>query len=151
MSSCQICHIFVDLLYNNKLLRLKWPFISENHCPLKKPPRTLIVNTRRANRHFVMGVQGGNFFCPPLNIFRGGGQEKCVLYSNTKKLTLPTGYSVSQDSWIAKLQNRVDFLPPPYRGEARLLKGGACPSLNQARGGLAPPLVARLMDIFHLL
>jgi len=38
-------------------------------------------------------------------------------------------------------------LPPPTGG-ARLLKGGACPPLNQARGGLAPlapPLVARLV------
>ena len=48
----------------------------------------------------LWGGQGGNiswearkFFLPPppLNIFRGG-QEKCVLYSNNKKLTLPTGY-----------------------------------------------------------
>ena len=29
----------------------------------------------------------------------GGGQEKCVLYLNNKKLTLPTGYSVSQHIW----------------------------------------------------
>ena len=46
----------------------------------------------------LWGGQGGKFFfATPLNIFRGG-QEKCVLYSNNKKLTLPTGYSVSQDS-----------------------------------------------------
>ena len=75
-----------------------------------------MTGIRRATRHFVKGGQGGKFFLPPpLNIFRGG-QEKCVLYSNNKKLTLPTGYSVSQNSWIAKLQNRVDFLPPPTGG-----------------------------------
>jgi len=40
----------------------------------------------------------------------------------------------------------VDFVtscPPPPTGGARLLKGGACPPLNQARGA-CPPLVARL-------
>jgi len=29
--------------------------------------------------------------------------------------------------------------PPPLQGGARPLKGGACPPLNQARGGLPPP------------
>jgi len=32
--------------------------------------------------------------------------------------------------------------PPPLQGGASLLKGGACPLLNQARGGLAPPSCA---------
>ena len=57
------------------------------------------VTARRATRHLVRGGLGGiisreKFFGPPLNIFRGG-QEKCVLYLNNKKLTLPTGYSVN--------------------------------------------------------
>ena len=30
----------------------------------------------------------GDFLAPPLT-FLGGGQEKCVLYLNNKKLTLP--------------------------------------------------------------
>ena len=63
-----------------------------------------LKGTRRATRHLIRrGGLGGNIsrearkmFWPPLNIFGGGGQEKYVLYLNNKKLTLPTGYSVSQ-------------------------------------------------------
>ena len=57
----------------------------------------LVIRIRRATRHLVRGGQGGNisrearkiFFGPPLT-FLGGGQEKCVLHLNNKKLTLPT-------------------------------------------------------------
>ena len=31
---------------------------------------------------------------PPLTFLGGGEQEKCVLYSNNKKLTLPTGWGI---------------------------------------------------------
>ena len=56
-------------------------------APLVRPR---VGFSRRATRHFV---KGGNrekhFCCPLLTIFRGGGQEKCLLYSNNKKKTLP--------------------------------------------------------------
>ena len=44
----------------------------------------------------LKGGKGEKIFLPALNILGGG---KCVLYSNNKKLTLPTGYSVSQHIW----------------------------------------------------
>ena len=40
---------------------------------------------------------------------------------------------------ITKLQNMVDLLPPPLQRGASLLKRGACPPLNQARGGPCTP------------
>ena len=65
-------------------------------APLVRPR---VGFSRRATRHFV---KGGNrekhFCCPLLTIFRGGGQEKCLLYSNNKKKNLTNSrYSVSSD------------------------------------------------------
>ena len=57
------------------------------------------------------------FLATPLNIFIGG-QEKCVLYLNNKKLTLPTGYSViSQHIWY-KMKQEI------YSGQGRIQGGG---------------------------
>ena len=49
-------------------------------------------------------------------------------------------FAQGQDSWIAKLQNGLDFFPLPKS----LLKGEACPPPLIRLGGLSPSLVARL-------
>ena len=46
------------------------------------------ASARQATRYYVSEGQDGKKFAPlPPNIFRGGrGQEKCLIYSNNKKI-----------------------------------------------------------------
>ena len=76
------------------------------------------------------------FAPPPLNISRGGGgQKKYVLYSTMKKLTLPTGYSVSQHIWYELRKTGWTTAPPP---------------LQEVALSPSPPLVARLVQSLYL-
>ena len=77
---------------------------------------TLLIHSG-AQLDILLGGEGGKgeiFFLPPppLTLLEGGKTN--VYYTQTiNKRTLPTQ---GQDSWIDKLQNRVDFLPPPLQG-----------------------------------
>ena len=79
MKAWDITH---KLFYNtNKIIKIK-------NCQNQIFLNILLKGTR------------ANIFAPPPKHFKGGGQEKCVLYTNNKKLTLPTGYSVSQMCYL---------------------------------------------------